>query len=679
MDMSMDNLSSSSSSTTLVPLNDSGVDFSNFTQAFNFQQEILDDTILQIIANGYATDFWYGIVVVIGIATIFNVTWKVLLQMRIRAAAANRARPASARSAFTKILGGVTAICREATYPQYSPAKTYRWLKVPPFGIMLLLVSYLAFILALEFNDNNIDGAQHYTSLGVRASWLAVSQIPLLLLLAGKANLIGALVGVSYERLNVLHRWVSRSILLCITLHFGYQSYGWNLYGLMQLEWDTDTCPLTGIAAYSLLLWLNLTSLAPIRNRFYEIFVIQHIISFIAFIYLVMAHIPSTALYARTYVYVGVGIYFLDRLIRTIRYAYNNIRPGRASLTALDGGVTLVRVQSKQIKSWAPGSHVLLSIPRLGFGQSHPATVISVPSSHNGDLVFILKCHKGFTSRILKSATISQTSQKLPDSKPESAVSSASAAPEKTYIALIGGPYGASNSDPAAFDTVLLISGSTGVTFMISNLLSLAHRAQTTANNSRLPLRRVDFVWVIKQACWTSWIADELGAAVRDLQARGVDANVKIYVTCDDSFTHIPPRKAEEERECTCEDECNCCDAPDPNPDDAITFSPSAEAGARREEAEEAKKPVTTTVTATEIAERRQLPFATFVCGRPDMTELVWELASQAEGEMGIFACGPLGMCTEMRRTVARVSDDRAVCMGTGAEGIYLHVESFAW
>ena len=79
MDMPMDN---GSSSMTLTPLNDSGVDFSNFTQAYNFQQEILDDTILQVIANEYATDFWYGIVVVIGIATIFNMTHKVLLWIR---------------------------------------------------------------------------------------------------------------------------------------------------------------------------------------------------------------------------------------------------------------------------------------------------------------------------------------------------------------------------------------------------------------------------------------------------------------------------------------------------------------------------------------------------------------------------------------------------------------------
>src|SRR6202044_1123150 len=104
----------------------------------------------------------------------------------------------------------------------------------------------------------------------------------------------------------------------------------------------------------------------------------------------------------------------------------NNIRPGQASLISLDGGVTKVCVQTKQIKSWTPGSHVLLSIPRLGFGQSHPAPITSIPSSHNGDLVFILKCHKGFTSRILKSANISQASL-LPDSKQEPEGGSSSA------------------------------------------------------------------------------------------------------------------------------------------------------------------------------------------------------------------------------------------------------------
>lgn len=573
---------------------------------------------------------------------------------------------------------------REATYPQFSPTSTCLWLKFPTFGIIILLLIYLGFILALEFQGNDIAGAQYYTALGVRASWLAVAQIPLLLLLSGKANLIGALVGTSYERLNVLHRWVARMILLLVTLHFGYQSYGWNEYGLMQLEWNTDTCPPTGIAAYALLLWLNITALAPIRNRFYEIWVVQHILSFIAFIYLVVAHLPSTAYYSRVYVYAGVGIYFLDRLIRTIRYTYNNIRPGKASLMALEGGVTKIRVQSKQIKSWTPGSHVLLSIPRLGFGQSHPATIASIPSSNSGELIFILKGRKGFTNRLLKSASSPQTLiLENEESEPSSAAYS-----DKTYIALIGGPYGGSHSDPAAFDTVLLISGSTGITFVLPNLLSLAHRSQAV---SKLPLRLVEFVWVVKQVCLTSWVANELSTAVSDLKAKGINIKVTIHVTCDDSFTGPPAGTATSECSCDLSLGPCCCSAViagthmigakeelDATDDIIISQTGASEGDAKAEK--------TNFIAATAISQtsnvlatqgHKNLPFATFVLGRPDMKELVWELADQAEGEMGVFACGPLGLSTGIRNSVARVSDDRAVHKGTGAEGIYLHVESF--
>lgn len=670
-------------SSSLMPLNDSGVDFSNFTQAYNFQQEILDDTILQVIANAYARYFWYGIVVVIGLACISNISRRIHLRLRIRAAAANKIRPAAARTRFAQVLGGMIAVCREVTYPQFIPLRTYSWFKIPPFGILILLLAYLAFLMALEFDDNNIPGAQHYTSLGLRASWMAVAQMPLLLLLSGKANLIGALVGVSYERLNVLHRWVSRAMLLLITLHFGYQSYGWNQYGLMKLEWATDVCPSTGIAAYALLLWLNISSLAPIRNRFYEIFVVQHILSFVAFVYLVMHHLPPTAYYARTWVYVGIGIYFLDRLIRTIRYTWHNIRPARASLKALDGGVTKIRIQAKQIKSWTPGSHVLLAIPRLGFGQSHPATIASIPSSHNGDLVLILMGHKGFTHRIHRTASRCDASPS-PESKKEGDLQSPISS-NQTYLAMIGGPYGGSHSDPAAFDTVLMISGSTGITFMLSNLLSLAHRVQS----GRLPLRRVEFVWVVKQVCWTSWVAEEVTSAVQDLREKGIEVKVTIHVTCDDSLTGLLDENTKSGCACDLSSGPCCCD-------EEIQPAPSLEGKEFQDSSDDItelkggvsvtiskEKEATTTTTAlgksfSRSSNPKNFPFA-LVSGRPDMLELVWNLAEQAEGEMAVLACGPLGLSTGIRNCVARVSDARAVHKGTGAEGIYLHVESFGW
>jgi hypothetical protein len=77
MDMDM-----SGGASSLGSLNASGVDFSNETQAFNFLQEVLDDSALQIVGNRYARYFWYGIVVVVGVAAICQTVWKVILHTR---------------------------------------------------------------------------------------------------------------------------------------------------------------------------------------------------------------------------------------------------------------------------------------------------------------------------------------------------------------------------------------------------------------------------------------------------------------------------------------------------------------------------------------------------------------------------------------------------------------------
>ena len=68
-----------------------------------------------------------------------------------------------------------------------------------------------------------------------------VTPAPFSILLVGKDNLIGLVTCVSYKRLIVLHWWASR-VLLPATLHLDYQNYGWSLYGLVHMEWSTDSC-----------------------------------------------------------------------------------------------------------------------------------------------------------------------------------------------------------------------------------------------------------------------------------------------------------------------------------------------------------------------------------------------------------------------------------------------------
>ncbi|EME83283.1 uncharacterized protein MYCFIDRAFT_203575 [Pseudocercospora fijiensis CIRAD86] len=671
-DMDMEMEMGGSSSSSMTPLSADGVDFSNGTQAMDFLSDLLDDTYLKIDGANYAKYFWYGIVVVVGIATLFNFARWLTLHQRLRAAARGYHRPARPKGVLAGGLATITAVGREASYLQFTPTTKYLFLRIPTFGTILLVLSYLAFIIALEFADNNIAGAQYLQGLGVRAGWLAIAQLPLLVLLISKNSVIASLTGTSWERLNVLHRWVARGMLLLAIFHFAFQSTAWQKYNVMELEWKTDDCPVTGIAAFAILLWMNLSTLAPLRYLSYEFFVVQHILTWFGFVVALMFHLPSTALSSRVYVYIPIGIYLADRILRSLMLARNNLRISRATMVQLDGGVTKLRISNKAIKRWRPGSHVLLSIPRFGIMQSHPATIVSTPRSHNGDLVFMLKGHQGFTKKIFHGANTS-TEALIDEPKEAGDVERHTQVTQSTHIAIIDGPYGGSQSDFAAFDSICLIAGSTGVTFTASILQDLADRI--SSQGKKFPLRRIHFVWCVKDSNWARWISDELEAAFTKLRDGSIDVKICIYVTCADNFTE----SGSEPKECGCECDkskgpCCCVVVDEVDEADAIDAITPAKDAAKVAE-------TSASSSQTDVTSGRKMPFlrcATFYSGRPDMQEVLTTLLDGADGESGVAVCGPPGLITSTRNTLVRLSDERAIHKGSGAQGCYLHAETFS-
>ncbi|CAK7224397.1 ferric-chelate reductase Frp1 [Sporothrix curviconia] len=669
--MDMDGMGSGDDSS--MPLNATGVDFSNATQAFNFLQDILDDTTLQIDGSNAAKRFWYGVAAVVGLAAVCNFVSAVSLKLRLRASHANHPAPCRPSNPAGQAVATTTAILREATYLQLTPSSGRRlrhvpwWFKVPPFGSLFVIGAYVTFILVLQFipaGDGAVSGAQHDQALSVRAAWLAVAQMPLVVMLAGKNNVVGLVAGLgpgAYERLNVFHRWTARGMLLLATFHFGIESVGWNEYGLMQLEWQTDSCPPTGIAAYALLLWMNLTTVAPLRHLSYELFVAQHLVTFFGFVIALMMHLPTTALSSRNYVYVPIGLYVLDRAIRSLRFAVHNSlvsprRAGRASLEALEdgteaGGATRIRVAAanRHLTTWKAGSHVLLGIPRFGVAQSHPATILSTPTSHGGDLVFLLRAHGGFTRKLFQAAVANKDSRST------------------DLVAFVDGPYGGSHSDFAAFDTALLVAGGTGVTFALSILLSLAERAEAaSAAGKRLPLRVVRFLWAIKNRRALAWITTELKSATDQLRAAGIEVKITIFVTCDGDLTDEPTAT-------TNWGKGGCCCAGD-GPSSKVCC---CETGVLSEKGASAAD-VGEKVSQDRDSQKSSLDQTyQLQAGRPAFKTLVSEVLLAAEGETGIGACGPLSLTTSVRSAVVQISDERAVHKGSGAQGIYLHVEAF--
>lgn len=572
----------------------------------------------------------------------------------------------------------LTAMLREASYLQLTPVRASFWVRIPPFGAILLIGAYFAYILALEFVNNNVAGAQHYQALSVRAAWLAIAQVPLLVLLAGKNNVVGLCCGLSYERLRIFHHWIARGLLLLATLHMGFGNYGWSLYGLRQLEWDTDTCPPTGVAVYSIVLWMNLTTLAPFRHYSYEFFAVQHVIAFVCFIIAIMIHIPPTALPARVYIYIPIGIYLVERLLRAVRYLLCNVSPARATLQALDGdAATKIRLSGCRVKTCRPGAHMLLSIPKFGLFQAHPATAISSSSPDDAaSLVFILRAHGGFTRRIFDAATAPTSSgPHKGGGSSSSSIANDDTPPPPSYLALVAGPYGPStSSDFACFDTLFLIAGGTGMTFTTAVLADIARRAKTT----RLPLRTVYFVWVVKQRSSLSWIAAELDAAATALRGAGIELESMAFVTGRDaqmSMTTSISVSSSGELPSSDDDDCKKMAL------ETVVRHRGTSKNTTAAEDDEICTLDSAAAMATTANEKlpliaQQGPWDRVARGRPDTDALLWDGLCAAQGESAIAVCGPLGLVTEVRATVVRLSDERAVHKGTGAQGIYLHVEN---
>jgi hypothetical protein len=65
--------------------------------------------------------------------------------------------------------------------------------------------------------------------------------------------------------------------------------------------------------------------------------------------------------------------------------------------------------------------------------------------------------------------------------------------------------------------------------------------------------------------------------------------------------------------------------------------------------------------------------------GRPNTRDIIRRSLEQALGESAVVVCGPQGLVADVKQNVCSLSDERAVHKGTGAQGIYLHTESFGY
>ncbi|GAA5977180.1 hypothetical protein JCM11641_003868 [Rhodosporidiobolus odoratus] len=448
-----------------------------------------------------------------------------------------------------------------------------------------------------------------------------------ILAIGSKWNIIGFIVGVSHEKLQVFHQWLSHLFLILSLLHtfpFVVQGAtkrpnddGMSPQGYSQLESLTIPHFLyyywTGIAALVPLVWLCWGSLSPLRHRFYELSKLLHIV--LAIIFCVFFHIDcDNLLTSWHYLSATASVHFTSVVMRF------GLIP---SATA----VTLPKVGSKVSPGTPFASRSAYRKTALTAGRRANISLSifsSTASPSHLTLVFCVNPSTGLGPRLLRLAS--------------------SANP--TTPVLLDGPYGGLiNRDLGRHDTIVLIAGEAGMSFITAISQELAGRAMREDPKVK-GLKRIEVHWAVRNEEAKTWFDEQLGGALHHLVKRDGFLKLDLYVTGDEVGSA----------------------AQTPTP--ALGF--------------DGKNAVVNAGGLEKSAPRRMYPgpfIATVPTSPPSKTPSTSSFTSAAPGStVGIGSCGPPSLVSDVRRSVDR--RQRQIAFGKAADGVgevELHAEVFDW
>ncbi|MCJ1409773.1 hypothetical protein MMC19_003856 [Ptychographa xylographoides] len=380
-----------------------------------------------------------------------------------------------------------------------------RQMPLPSPGVVFVVSAALVFVILYCFVPQPL----YYASirfgsppLAIRAGMISVAMMPWIVALSMKANLITLLTGIGHERLNVLHRWGGYICLLLALIHTipFYVTPVWD-QGALQVFQSYFSGQYyiygTGIAALVPLLFITIQSLPFIRKRMYELFVALHIPASILFLAMMFWHC-NNYLTSWDYLAATAGIWFISYIIRLFYLNWTNWRRpswligDEASITLLPENAVKVTIPT-QVK-WRPGQFVYLRMPGISVFENHPFTVASLcsddfPSEYGEeyrDMIIVFRPFGGFTRKVVNAGLEN--------------------GPWQTYRAFIDGPYGGMQRELAAFDTVILFAGGSGITAIVSQLLDLIKKMR----DGRAVTKQVHVVWALKRPETMEWFKEEL-------------------------------------------------------------------------------------------------------------------------------------------------------------------------
>ncbi|PCH37162.1 hypothetical protein WOLCODRAFT_140747 [Wolfiporia cocos MD-104 SS10] len=335
-------------------------------------------------------------------------------------------------------------------------------------GKAILLLAYLALLMASALIDVNLFTAP------ARLGYVAVSQLPIIYIMASKNTVFGALIGKGYEKLNYLHRFAGRVAVFCVNAHALAYFAKWSQDGTIASHMETNHK--WGCVALGAMDILFLFSLTPVRQTCYQLFFVTHCIAGVVVLVAVVYHEP----WAIPYIEIAAALYGFDRLVRLIqtRIVTAHLRP------IPELGMTRIEIPSVNA-GWRAGQHVRIKVLSTGMGvtgwaESHPFTIASVAKSR-GEEGLVLMCKKAgdWTNKLFE---VAQRTEYEAESV------------GRNVKVVLNGPYGGpGHALIHSYSGAVIVTGGSGITYALSTIQELMQKSSEGASR----VRHVELVWSV--------------------------------------------------------------------------------------------------------------------------------------------------------------------------------------
>ncbi|KAG6907768.1 hypothetical protein DXG01_007481 [Tephrocybe rancida] len=353
-------------------------------------KQAADDRIIRIaLAANHPKYAWYCIAGFIAILSLINVVSLITHAFSNRRGQAATTTPLRSDISLSRLPLAAVNSFRAIAFRSTFQIGSYYSLNVAELFLTAAYIN-LVFIWALV-NTTNVEGVKYDPKYWANiAANIVTTQLPLMVALGTKNNIIAYLTGIGYEKLNYFHRMIARVLWVLICVHAsGRITIG--LVGTLSLQYIWVHC---GVLALSAFTTLCIVSIRPLRKRNYNTFLVVHFL--MAFIILLAAYFHARGVGEGNHIWPAFVIWGLDRAIRVIRIVASNTGYFQKGSPEQFGRIevlspTFVRVtlQRPTYLRWRPGQNAYLTIPNASswLFESHPFTIAAIDAPREAYVV----------------------------------------------------------------------------------------------------------------------------------------------------------------------------------------------------------------------------------------------------------------------------------------------------